>query len=220
MMEQIKLDVHKNGSIDTSNLDSIGENVKNKIQIQKEKIEKLTNLVNLYELDKKKKEEEKKILKKEIEAIKENEKNRREKEIKLQKIEESLRQERIRLNEINEKNRIIYEENLKKKKLIDEEAEKKGIKIEKLNKIINNSKKSAIGAVIGGIFAGLLFLGACACFVADPTKISFIVLTDMALNNIGAAMIYTSGALAISSGTTLLGSGVAAATAKIKKDNL
>ena len=220
MMKQIKLDVHNNGSIDTSNFDFTGESVKSRLQIQKEKIEELTNLLKLYELDKKKKEEEEKILKKEINEIKNNEKKRRENEIKLKKIEESLRQERIRLNEINEKNRKIYEENLKKKRLIDEEAEKKGIKIEKLNKIINNSKKAAIGAVLGGIFAGLLFLGAWACFVADPTKISFIVLTDLALNNIGAAMIWTSGISAIGSVTTLLGSGITAAGAKIQKDNL
>ena len=42
----------------------------------------------------------------------------------------------------------------------------------------------------------------------------------MALNNIGAAMIWTSGISAIGSVGTLLGSGITAAGAKIKKDNL
>ena len=140
MLENLKLKVESNGSIDTQNLDITGKSVDSRIEAQKEQIKQIQELL---ELEKKKREKEELEKEKELEEI-----NRR------------LNEERKRLEEFNRINRMKAEENLRKQKLIEEEAKKKGIKIERLDNILDECGDLAgkglkgIGystAIIGGL---------------------------------------------------------------------
>ena len=124
-----------------------------------------------------------------------------------------------RLNEMAEQNRIISMENRRKKELIEKEAKERGIKIEKLDKRINNSGKTFLGGLFG-LSLSLLCLGG-VCFidyltVGAAAPITNAVLVN-ALNNIATCLIagtFTTGGIGA---LTSIGSGAVYAGTKIQK---
>ena len=194
MMEQMKLDVDINQSINTADLDATGHNAKirNDEQIQRIKA--------LYEEEKRKREneeKEKKRLEKEIQKSKANDLERKKKEKELNELIERQNLEKTRIEEMEK-------ENIRKQQLIEEEAKKKGIEIEKLDNIIDRCGSVAKAEGIGAGAAFLLGLGGLALTVVCPVAGPII-----------AACCF-SGSLGC--GVATAGCGVVAAGAKIAKE--
>lgn len=194
MMEQMKLDVDINQSINTKDLDATGHNAKIRNDEQIKRIKKL------YEEEKKKREDEekeKKRLEKEIQKSKANDLERKKKEKELNELIEKQKLEKARIEEMEK-------ENIRKQKLIEEEAKKKGIEIERLDNIIDGCGylAKAQGITAGASF--LLGLGGIALTAVCPVAGPFIAATFLG-GSLGCG-IWTAGA------------GVVAAGAKIAKE--
>lgn len=216
MMDQMKLDVKINGIIVTKDLDSTGESVKNRFEIQKEQIEKLKKALEQQEINNKKQEEEKERLLKEIEKERENKELVLKKERQLQEIMEKQRVEKLRLEELALRNQRMYEENQRKQKLIEEEAKKKGIKIEKLDKIIDGCKGAAAGGIICGIVSGVYVGGIIATLFLCPTLLPCQgIVYELLYGTFLGTMVTGVGGAGVA-----VSSGVVAAGAKIKKNNI
>jgi len=110
-MEQIKLNVFNFGSIDTTNLDCVGESAKYRLEAQKKQIEQLKELVEKERLNRINEEKEKKRIQEELEKNKLDDEKRKQKEKELQLLCEQQRQKEREIREMQEYNRRIYEEN-------------------------------------------------------------------------------------------------------------
>jgi hypothetical protein len=161
IMEQLKLNVFNFGPIDTTNLDIVGDSVKNRMEAQKELIEELKKKLEQEKLDRINEENEKKRIQDELEQKKLDDETRKQKEIELKRIENQLEEKKRNLERMNDYNKRIAKENERRKKLIEEEALRKGIVIEQLEKRIDTCKKvskislgSALGmiALCAGVF--------------------------------------------------------------------
>ena len=137
MMELMKLDVMKNGSINTTNFDITGENCKLRKENENKFIEELVKKIEEEKLKKKKEEEEKIKIKKELQKLKMNEEKRKKKVEDLEIILKKQEEERKKYDVLIQK----FEEEERKKKemqrLIEEKAREKGIEIERLDGKIN-----------------------------------------------------------------------------------
>ena len=175
IMEQLKLNVFNFGPIDTTNLDIVGDSVKNRMEAQKELIEELKKKLEQEKLDRINEENEKKRIQDELEQKKLDDETRKQKEIELKRIENQLEEKKRNLERMNDYNERMAEENERRKKLIEEEALRKGIVIEQLEKRIDTCKKvskislaSALGMI--GLSAGLFILS------GNPTLVPSTVL--------------------------------------------
>ena len=182
MMEQIKLNVFNYGSIDTRNLDCVGDSAKYRLEAQKKQIEQLKELVEKERLNKLNEEKEKQRLQEELQKTKLDDEKRKQKEIELQRLYDQQKERERRIQEFEERNRRIYEENERHRRFIEAEAKRKGINIEQLDKRIDNCKKATkfgIFGTIGGILlaGGLIALGQAwtiPAFLEIPAMISFV----------------------------------------------
>ena len=194
MMEQMKLDVENNHSINTMELDATGHNAKIR---QDEQVKRLKELFEEEKRKREKEENEKKRLLEEIKKSKQDDLRRKEKEKQLNELIKQQEMERKR-------NEEIEKENIRKQKLIEEEARKKGIEIEKLDRIMDNCGSLAKTQGIGAGASFLLALGGIAltavCPVAGPS----------------IALFCLGGGLGCSAVTA--GCGIVAAGAKIAKE--
>ena len=217
IMEQIKLNVFNFGSIDTTNLDCVGESAKYRLEAQKKQIEQLKELVEKERLNRINEEKEKKRIQEELEKNKLDDEKRKQKEKELQLLCEQQRQKEREIREMQEYNRRIYEENERRKRFIEEEAKRKGIKIEQLDKRIDNCKKARnIG--IFGIIGGILVIGGCILLNSiNPANI------PLSMEAIKAVAFYSSWGGLIITGGSAITSGVSAAvghSAKKKKEKI
>ena len=154
MMEQIKLNVFNYDSIDTRNLDMVGDSAKCRLDAQNKQIEQLKEMIEQEKQNKIKEEKEKEILQNELKKAKLDEEARKQKEIEMQKLIEQQNIRERKLREIEKYNRKISEENRRKQELIELEAKRRGIIIEELDNKINKCKKISKGSVyslLGGI---------------------------------------------------------------------
>ena len=212
IMEQLKLNVFNFGPIDTTNLDIVGDSVKNRMEAQKELIEELKKKLEQEKLDRINEENEKKRIQDELEQKKLDDETRKQKEIELKRIENQLEEKKRNLERMNDYNERMAEENERRKKLIEEEALRKGIVIEQLEKRIDTCKKVSkisLGSALGmiGLSAVLFILS------GNPTLVPSTVLWSKLLFFGGGIGGVSSG---IISGTSY---GMARHSQK-KKDNL
>ena len=175
IMEQLKLNVFNFGPIDTTNLDIVGDSVKNRMEAQKELIEELKKKLEQEKLDRINEENEKKRIQDELEQKKLDDETRKQKEIELKRIENQLEEKKRNLERMNDYNERMAEENERRKKLIEEEALRKGIVIEQLEKRIDTCKKVSkisLGSALGmiGLSAVLFILS------GNPTLVPSTVL--------------------------------------------
>ena len=217
IMEQIKLNVFNFGSIDTTNLDCVGESAKYRLEAQKKQIEQLKEMVEKERLNRINEEKEKKRIQEELEKNKLDDEKRKQKEKELQLLCEQQRQKEREIREMQEYNRRIYEENERRKRFIEEEAKRKGINIEQLDKRIDNCKKARnIG--IFGIIGGILLMGGCILLNSiNPANI------PLSMEAIKAVAFYSSWGGLIITGGSAITSGVSAAvghSAKKKKEKI
>ena len=155
MMDQMRLDVDKFGSIDTKNFDITGK----RIEIDKEENKKLKKMLEEEILKKEKEEEEKKRLQEEIKKMKESDEKRK-KEENLKVLEEKEKKERQESEAILKKNQEIFQKHQERQKKIDEEARKKGVDISKLDDNIDYYLKGAKNLGGGGAITSASALGA------------------------------------------------------------
>ena len=198
MMEQIKLNVFNYDSIDTRNLDMVGESAKTRLEAQKKQIEQLREMIEKERLNKINEEKEKERLQKELEKARLDEETRKQKEKEIQRLIEQQNERERKLKEIEECNRRIAEENRRKRELIEYEARRKGIIIEELDQKIDTCKKvkkRSLLSLLGGIAlsGGLLAL--------DFFCPALIPATGPALVAVQSAFI-GGGAVALGSGIT------------------
>ena len=210
MMENIQLTVESNGSIETINLDITGESAKNRMELQKKQINELKKKLEEEKFKREKEEQDRIRLNKELERAKMDDEIRRKKERELQKIMRRQNEERKRLEKIERINRAKAEENNRRQRAIEEEAKKKGIKIEQLDNILdgcgNVAKICYLGSGLGGaLFSGAILLNAIGGILCPPVA----VLECMALAGIGVGAI---------SGVAMAGSGVVAGVTKVHKE--
>jgi len=199
MMEQLKLNVFNYGSIDTRNLDCVGDSAKERLEAQKRQIEQLKEMVEKEKLNKLNEEKEKQRLQEELQKTKLDDEKRKQKEIELQKLYDQQKERERQIKEMQAYNRRIYEENELRKKLIEEEAKRKGIIIEQLDKSIDKCKKVTKGGLIGGLGGillggGLFGLG----FLLPPLEFIYIpyVITMIGGGAAGGVSLITAGASA------------------------
>jgi len=216
MMEQIKLNVFNYDSIDTRNLDMVGDSAKCRLEAQKKQIEQLKELIEQEKQNKIKEEKEKEILQNELKKAKLDEETRKQKEIEMQKLIEQQNIRERKLREIEEHNRRIADENRRKQELIELEAKRRGIVIEELDNKINTCKKISKGSLLsflGGIAlsGGLLALD-CFCPALIPA-------TGPAFTAIQTAF-FGGGVVALGSGITCGASKAIEYSTKKKKDEL
>jgi len=177
LIDQMKIDVSKYLPIDTTDLEISGVNAKLRQEEQEQKIKKLEEHIKNEEIRKKREEEEKLRLKKEIEKMEKDKEERKRKEKELQEMERKQEEERKRLKQIQEEAKKIEEENRKKEEAIRKLAEENKIDIQKLDDVIDGAGAFAAGAGIGGGLGVLMMIGGaaltCVCPVAGPALIAF-----------------------------------------------
>ena len=210
MMENIKLTVESNGSIETINLDITGESAKNRMELQKKQISELKKKLEEEKFKREKEEQDRIRLNQELERVKMNDEIRRMKERELQEIMRRQKEERKRLEKIERINRAKAEENNRRQRAIEEEAKKKGIKIEQLDNILdgcgNVAKIGGFGSGLGGaLFGGAILLDTIGGILCPP----LVVLECIALAGVGIGAI---------SGVAMAGSGVVAGVTKVHKE--
>ena len=192
MMKQMKLDVDIYHSINTTNLDITGVNVKIRTENHKKEVEKLSKMIEEEKKKRESEEAEKKRLEEEIKR----------KERELEALIKKQKEERERLEAIERENKRIAEENEKKRKLIEEEARKKGIEIAKLDDIIDGCGTFAKVTGISGGVSFLLGLGGLAlttvCPVAGP------IIAAACFGSAGGFAIDTAGAGIIAAGSKIM----------------
>ena len=127
MMKQMKLDIKNYPSINTTNFDMTGVNAKTRAQKQIEQLnQKLKEETKI-------REEEERQKKRLEEEIKKNKKNDEERRIKENQLKELMRKQ----EEERKRNEEFQRENERQRRLIEEEARKKGIEISKLDNLID-----------------------------------------------------------------------------------
>ena len=110
MLEQMKADVSKYHSIDTTNLDITGKSVKLRIENERKEIERLNKLLEEERLRKEKEEEAKNRLQEELEMER---KRKEEIEKKEREYREKLRRQEEEIRRIKEREKSLYEERRK-----------------------------------------------------------------------------------------------------------
>lgn len=133
MMEQMKLDVMKYGSINTKTFDITGENCKLRKENEKKIIEDLKKKIEEEKLKKEKEEKEKRKMQEEIKKLKEDNELRKNIEEELKKLLDKEEEEKQKCEEFLKNVQEMEQRNLEKKREIEEKARKRGIEIEKLN---------------------------------------------------------------------------------------
>ena len=216
MMEQIKLNVFNYDSIDTRNLDMVGDSAKCRLEAQKKQIEQLKELIEQEKQNKIKEEKEKEILQNELKKAKLDEETRKQKEIEMQKLIEQQNIRERKLREIEEYNRRIADENRRKQELIELVAKRRGIVIEELDNKINTCKKISMGSLLsflGGIaLSGGIYALNCFCPALIP-------VTGPALTAIQTAF-FGGGVVSLGSVITCGASKAIEYSTKKKKDEL
>ena len=190
----MKLDIEIYPSINTTNFDMTGVNAKTRAQKQIEQLNK-----KLKEETKRREEEErqKKRLEEEIKKNKKNDKERRIKENQLKELMRKQEEEGKRLEEFERQNE-------RKRRLIEEEARKKGIEISKLDNIIDGCAE----------LVGMAGQGVGACFLLSLRGAALTAICPVAGPAIASFFFYTSGLLTIDA----VGAGLVAGGAKIAKE--
>ena len=206
ILKKLLLDdqIYKNKPIDTSNLDISGENAKKREENEKHEIDLLKKKIEEINLQKKAEEQKKKKLEEEIKMNKKNEQERIKKEKELHELLRKQEIEKKRNEEMRKKMEKDRLELQKKEEALYEEARKKKINIDKLDKIMDGCGSAAKVYGIGAVGGILLAIGGAAltiiCPVVGPIVTSF---------GIG---------MASGGGVGVASSGVVAAGAKIKKE--
>ena len=196
MLKKIVLDsqIYKYNPIDTSNLDTTGQN--KKIREDNEKKE--------FELQKEKEEKMRKQLEEEIKKNKKNEEDRKRKEKELNILKQKQEEERRRMEEKTRQMEKERQELLKQKQALYEEAEKKRINIDKLDGIIDGCGDAAKFSGIEAAAGVFLTLGGIALTAVCPVVGPFVFGAGVGL--LGGGTVQSAGA------------GVVALGAKIKKE--
>ena len=208
MIMQMKLDVYKYNSLNTSDLDYSGNRTENKIRQRLSTIADLDKLIQ--EKIKSEKDKEKNInkLKDEIQKAKNkniNNKELQEKEKELENLSKELEDEKNLNNKKLEELRNFEQNCNEYQKIIDNEAKEKGINVSYLDNLIDNSCKVAKYLGLSGGVSFLLGLGGLALSTACP-----------AVAPIVATFCFT-GAGGLTLGSA--GAGAVALGAKLKKDS-
>ena len=206
MLKKLVLDsqIYKYKPINTSNLDTTGQNKKLREENEKKEFEILINKCKELELQKENDEKIKNQLEEEIKKNKRNEEERKRKEKELNELKQRQEEEKRRLEEKNrqmEKERL---ELLKKQQALYEEARKKKINIDKLDGIIDGCGKAAKMSGIEAAAGVLLLIGGAALTIVCPVVGPIVASFGVGIIGGGAV--------------TGAGAGVVAAGAKIKKE--
>ena len=206
MLKKIVLDsqIYKYNPIDTSNLDTTGQNKKIREDNEKKEFELLKKKCKELELQKENEEKMKKQLEEEIKKNKKNEEERKRKEKELNILKQKQEEERRRMEEKSRQMEKERQELLKQKQALYEEAEKKRINIDKLDGIIDGCGKAAKFSGIEAAAGVVLLLGGIALTAICPVVGPFVV---------GAGVGFIGGGTVQSAGA-----GVVALGAKIKKE--
>ena len=206
MLKKIVLDsqIYKYNPIDTSNLDTTGQNKKIREDNEKKEFELLKKKCKELELQKENEEKMKKQLEEEIKKNKKNEEDRKRKEKELNILKQKQEEERRRMEEKRRQMEKERQELLKQKQALYEEAEKKRINIDKLDGIIDGCGDAAIFSMVEGSVGVLLMLGGIALTAVCPVVGPFVFCAGVGLW--GGGTVQSAGA------------GVVALGAKIKKE--
>ena len=206
MLKKIVLDsqIYKYNPIDTSNLDTTGQNKKIREDNEKKEFELLKKKCKEFELQKENEEKMKKQLEEEIKKNKKNEEDRKRKEKELNILKQKQEEERRRMEEKSRQMEKERQELLKQKQALYEEAEKKRINIDKLDGIIDGCGDAAIFSMVEGSVGVLLMLGGIALTAVCPVVGPFVFCAGVGLW--GGGTVQSAGA------------GVVALGAKIKKE--
>ena len=169
IIKQMKLDVKKYNSIKTENFEFDENNLKSRKENEKQEIELIGKKYEEEKLRREKEEKEKEKLKNELEKKENTEQEKKRKEKRLKEIMEKQEKEK----EIIEKAIKEREEIIKEQKLINEEAQKKNIGIEILDKFCDLSSQGFCLTFFTGVGLGALgtILMSC-CPVAAPFLIT------------------------------------------------
>ena len=206
MLKKIVLDsqIYKYNPIDTSNLDTTGQNKKIREDNEKKEFELLKKKCKEFELQKENEEKMRKQLEEEIKKNKKNEEDRKRKEKELNILKQKQEEERRRMEEKSRQMEKERQELLKQKQALYEEAEKKRINIDKLDGIIDGCGDAAIFSMVEGSVGVLLMLGGIALTAVCPVVGPFVFCAGVGLW--GGGTVQSAGA------------GVVALGAKIKKE--
>lgn len=206
MLKKVVLDsqIYKYNPIDTSNLDTTGQNKKIREDNEKKEFELLKKKCKELELQKENEEKMKKQLEEEIKKNKKNEEDRKRKEKELNILKQKQEEERRRMEEKSRQMEKERQELLKQKQALYEEAEKKRINIDKLDGIIDGCGDAAIFSMVEGSVGVLLMLGGIALTAVCPVVGPFVFGAGVGLW--GGGTVQSAGA------------GVVALGAKIKKE--
>ena len=139
MLEQIRIDANKYNSIDTTNLDLIGNNAKIRKYNEEKEIERLKKQIEEEKIKKERKERELLRLQQELERQRRREKEERElrmrQEQELRELRMKREQELRRCEEMRRENERLEREKERRKREYEEE-------INRRIEIINNQKKN------------------------------------------------------------------------------
>ena len=206
MLKKIVLDsqIYKYNPIDTSNLDTTGQNKKIREDNEKKEFELLKKKCKEIELQKENEEKMRKQLEEEIKKNKKNEEDRKRKEKELNILKQKQEEERRRMEEKSRQMEKERQELLKQKQALYEEAEKKRINIDKLDGIIDGCGDAAKFSGIEAAAGVFLTLGGIALTAVCPVVGPFVFGAGVGL--LGGGTVQTAGA------------GVVALGAKIKKE--
>ena len=143
MLESMKLDIFEFKSINTTNLDVNGENCKLRRDNEKKEIERLKKLLEESKLKHEKDENEILKLNEDINNLKlKNDEESKRRQIVLENQYRQIQIERKRNENLYNQNIIIAQQLEEKRAKISEEAQKKGIEIDNLNRKINGGLKT------------------------------------------------------------------------------
>ena len=198
MLKIMKIKIKDIGPLNTNNLDLTGK----RIEEERKNENKFIEAFNKKQLAI---EEEKKQLQFEVEKKNLQEEIKKEKQKRLQEINKEQEEQLKKIQDLYKKN----EEKVEKMQELLEELKKQGVKIEKLDRIIDGcgdvAKKSLAGIGVGGV----LLVGACIIgHIICPASI--------------IADIFGFGGYAVAglSSLSLMGSGAVAGVSKIRKYNI
>lgn len=207
MIMQMKLDVFKFHSLNTSQLDYSGIRAENKIRQRSSTIENLDKLIQKKIKSENDREKNKSIKRRYSKGKNKNINNEeiQEKEKELENLIKELEDEKKKNNEKLEKLRNFEKDCNEIQKIIDNEAKEKGINVSYLDNLIDNSCKVAKYLGISGGISFLLGLGGLALSTACPAAAPIV-----------ATFCFT-GAGGLTLGSA--GAGAVALGAKLKKDS-
>ena len=148
MMEQMKLDVNMFDSINTRNFDFTGKNCELRREYERKEFEKLSKSFEEEESRWALEDDEKTSLQEEINKLKENDDKRKIKEKRLKIIIEKRKEENQKIEAIFKENQEKLRINSEMRIKIEEDANKKGIEISRLDNKIDLYLKGA--KILGG----------------------------------------------------------------------